>query len=399
VLDLTERRQAEAEHAAREAAEAANRAKSEFLANMSHELRTPLNAILGLSELMSYDRELAKRHGDQLNTIHQSGEHLLSLIDDVLDLARIEAGKIEQRPAIFSLPAFLSAIDGIMRVRAQQRNLRFVYEHDGVLPSAVVADERHLRQTLINLLGNAVKFTDRGRVTFRVSVVDRSDAAVRLRFEVQDTGIGIAPDQLEAVFRPFEQVGDIRQRRGGAGLGLAISQQLVRMMGSEIQVASEPGRGTTFWFELELPTAEQPTPRGEQSLPTGYEGARRTVLVADDVAPNRALLVEFLSAMGFQTAEAVNGVEALAQAERVEPDLILIDSVMPVMDGVTATQRLRALPAFQQTPIISISASTFATDKERCLAAGATAFLSKPVRIRELLDTIGRLMDLKWTYP
>jgi PAS domain S-box-containing protein len=398
VLDLTERRQAESERAAREAAEAANRAKSEFLANMSHELRTPLNAVLGLAELLQHDKGLSARQVELLGVIHQGGEHLLSLIEDILDLARIEAGKLELRPEAIELPTFLAGVADMMRVRAEQKDLVFVYEPDAELPPAVSADTKHLRQTLINLLGNAVKFTDEGQVRFGVSVLARDEGTVRLRFEVDDTGIGIAPEHLETMFRPFEQVDAAHRRRGGVGLGLAISRQLVRQMGSEIEVVSDSGLGSQFWFDLQLPLASKPAAKSAKPMPTGYEGTPRTVLIADDAEQNRALLAEALRGMGFEIAEAVNGADAIEQAQRVTPDLILIDSVMPVMDGVDAIRRLRSLPQFGRTPIISISARTFSADRDRCLEAGATAFVPKPIRVRDLVGTIGKLMDLTWKY-
>jgi signal transduction histidine kinase len=387
------------EHEKRLAAEAANRAKSEFLANMSHELRTPLNAVLGLAELLQHDKGLSSRQSQLLGVIHQSGEHLLALIEDILDLARIDAGKLVLQPEVIALPAFLGGVNDMISIRAQQKGLAYVYAPDEPLPAAVLADAKHLRQTLINLLGNAVKFTDRGEVRFHVrAAASGTQHMARLHFEVQDTGIGIEAKHLEVMFRPFEQVGEAQDRRGGVGLGLAISRQLVRQMGGEVRVESEPGRGTRFWFELELPLAAQPASKPAQPLPTGYEGTRRKVLIADDAEQNRALLSDALRGMGFEIAEAVNGAEALVQAQRMAPDLILIDSRMPVMGGVDAIRHLRALQAFSRTPIVSISASIFETDRETCLAAGANAFVPKPVRVADLVRAIGGLMGLTWKY-
>jgi PAS domain S-box-containing protein len=398
VLDLSEQKQAAAEHQARLAAEAANRAKSEFLANMSHELRTPLNAVLGLSELLQRSPGLNARQVELLGVIQQSGEHLLVLIEDILKLVSIEAGKLELQAERVELTECLDTVAAMMRVRAQQKKLDFVWERDPRLPTTVRADGKHLRQTLINLLGNAVKFTDRGQVAFRARLVHHGADAARVRFEVQDTGIGIAPAHQEAIFRPFEQVGDA-QRRGGVGLGLAISRQLVRKMGGEIQVASEFGRGTLFSFELELPVVQTSSaPPASRRLPTGYEGARRKALVVDDIEQNRTLLREVLGSLGFDTAEAVDGADALAKAQQFEPDLILMDSVMPVMDGSAAIRRLRALPAFRQTPIISVSASILPDDRQSCIDAGANAFLSKPIRVPELIGTISSVMDLTWKF-
>jgi CheY-like chemotaxis protein/nitrogen-specific signal transduction histidine kinase len=398
VLDLSEQKRAAVEHQARVAAETANRAKSEFLANMSHELRTPLNAVLGLAELLQHDKDASARQVKLLDVIHRSGKHLLALIEDILDLARIEAGKLVLRPEVIDLPALLLEVADMIHVRAQQKALAFVYEPDARLPPAVLADSKHLRQTLINLLGNAVKFTDQGRITFRAQVATIDEHTVRLRFDVEDSGVGIDARHLETIFRPFEQVGDPQRQRGGVGLGLAISLQLVRLMGGEIRVESDPGRGSRFWFDVEMPLARRPGAPVERPLPAGYDGPQRRVLIADDAEHNRTLLAELLRGIGFEIAEAANGAEALAQARRTTPDLILIDSVMPVMGGLDAIRQLRAQPQFERTPIISISASFLATDREKTLAAGANAFVSKPIALSELVDAIGGLMGLTWRY-
>lgn len=240
---------------AKERADIANRAKSTFLTNMSHELRTPLNAILGYAQILSRNKQLSERQQASLNTIQKSGEHLLHLITDLLDLARIEAGKFDLEERTFSLPAFLQVIGDIIRIKAEQKNLVFRIELPPNLP-CVRADEKRLRQVLLNLLGNAVKFTDHGSISLRVRELARDEAEVTLQFEVQDIGIGMSIDQLGAIFKPFEQVGDAQRRHGGSGLGLSISQELVRLMGSDIHVHSEPGKGSRFWFDLTVPLAD-----------------------------------------------------------------------------------------------------------------------------------------------
>ncbi len=391
-------------------AEVANRAKSAFLAAMSHELRTPLNAILGYAQLLRRDKSLGPQQLAGMATIQQSGQHLLALINDVLDLSRVEAGKMDlhNRPA--QLRELLTVVADIMRVRAEKKYLGFELELAESLPEAVSVDETRLRQVLLNLLGNALKFTDRGVVRLRVAPTPTdvpamgtgpaiSGAAPRLRFEVIDQGVGIAPDQVEAIFRPFEQVGEHTRRAGGTGLGLAISRQLVRLMGGELEVASRLGQGSRFWFDVPLATAELPqaeVPRSEMA--TGYLGPRKCVLVVDDVAANRALLLDLLGALDFQMQEADNGATALARADAAPPDLVLLDMVMPGMSGIDVTRHLRAMPATARVPIVMVSASATLEDEERSLAVGANAFLIKPIDEHELLREIGNCLQLEWTH-
>ncbi|WP_218568967.1 ATP-binding protein [Pseudomonas sp. 2FE] len=383
---------------AKNTAEAANRAKSAFLAAMSHELRTPLNAVLGYAQILLRDRRLSERQALGLSTIQSSGQHLLMLINDILDLSKVEAGKLELSPGPVQLSDFLEVIADIIRVRAEQKSLRFQLEAAAELPAVLTADEKRLRQVLLNLLSNAVKFTDRGQVTLRVTQQGRSNGEVSLRFEVVDSGVGIAPDQLGAIFQPFEQVGELSRRAGGTGLGLAISRQLVRMMDSDIQVESGPGQGSKFCFELRLPVAEALRPSQAQHAVTGYDGPRRTVLVVDDVVANRALAMDLLGMLGFAVLEAENGEVALRLAEASVPDLILMDMVMPVLDGLETTRRARVLPALQAVPILIVSASATADDQADALAAGANAFVAKPIDQQKLLQEIGSLLHLSWRY-
>ena len=384
---------------ARDRAEVANRAKSEFLANMSHELRTPLNAILGYAQILKRERALTERQSLGLNTIEQSGHHLLTLINDVLDLSRIEAGRLDLYPAMVNLPGFLRVVADIIRVKAEQKDLLFTFESGPELPRAVSVDEKRLRQVLLNLLGNAVKFTDRGMVNLRVSSESAGPGTARLRFEIRDTGIGIAAQDTARLFQPFEQVSDPRRRVGGTGLGLAISRELVRSMGGDIEVRSTPGAGSAFSFELSVPVVdfEVATPARERTI-TGYRGARKKVLVVDDMPANRALVVDFLKSLDFTLHEAGDGRAGLEQARATQPDLILMDNVMPVMNGLEATRRLRDDPAFRSVPIIAISASASQADRERSLAVGVDAFLHKPIDFGELLMNMGTLLRLNWTY-
>lgn len=394
--DISERKAAEAarESALAEAVRLA-RVRSEFLAQMSHELRTPLNGILGYAQILQRDKTLGERQLAGLTVIRQSGEHLLTLINDILDFAKVEAGKLELTPTDIPLPQFLRVIANIIKVKAEQKDLIFVVETAPDLPKGIQTDEKRLRQVLLNLLANAVKFTDRGQVTLRV----RSMSPTRLRFEIQDTGIGIGPDQLRTLFQPFKQASDPAHREGGTGLGLAISRQLVRMMGDDIHVESQPGQGSLFWFELEAPVVAPgwvpPAPAG---VVNGYAGARKRVLIVDDLAENRAVAMAMLGQLGFETNLATNGREAVEKTRALHPDLILMDIVMPEMGGIEATRLLRRLEDCKDVPIIAVSASASDHDATECLKAGMDAFLPKPIVMARLLEKVGPLLKLTWTY-
>ena len=380
---------------ARRTAEAANRAKSEFLANMSHELRTPLNGILGYAQVLGRDRTLSERQRDGLGVIQRSGEHLLALINDILDIAKIEAGKMPFDIVAVSLPGLLGDVEEIIRVKAEQKQLVFVCDAARDMPNAVRADERRLRQVLLNLLANAVKFTDSGTVSLRVAPLPDG----RIRFTVEDTGIGIGDMQHELIFEPFEQTGAEQRHRGGAGLGLGISRQLMRSMGSDILVESRKGEGSTFWFDLEaVPVPSVSHESHAAWVVTGYAGVRRSVLVIDDVATNRAVAVDMLGQIGFDMIEAASGQEALDKAQVKRPSLILTDIVMHEMDGLETMRRLRLLPDFASVPIIAISASPTGGDERRSLSAGADAFVAKPIHLDTLLTKIAALLSLTWTY-
>jgi signal transduction histidine kinase/CheY-like chemotaxis protein len=398
-------RERKAAEAAREAAlaEAVGlaRQRSHFLAQMSHELRTPLNAIIGYAQLLKRDRHLLNdRQATGLATIHESGQHLLTLINDILDLARVEAGRMVLYPAAAHLGTFLQVVVDIMRVKAEEKGLAFEYALAPDVPAAVTIDETRLRQVLLNLLGNAVKFTDRGTVSLRVARVPAAsgdDACVRLRFEVADTGIGMSAHQLGRLFRPFEQVADVPRRAGGTGLGLAISQQLVRLMGGTIGVASEPDEGSTFWFEFAAPVATgSPASAPSQRTIVGYEGERKRLLIVDDVPQNRAMLVDLLQAVGFVVAAAENGLECLALLDSFKPDLIVMDVMMPVIDGNETTRRIRQMPAWSRVPVIAVTAGASPEDEARCREAGADAFVPKPVEHDVLLRAIGTQLGLAW---
>lgn len=385
---------------AKEDAEAASRAKSEFLANMSHELRTPLNGIIGYAQLLQRDPELSQRHQRSVEVIGTSGEHLLMLINDILDLSKIEAGKLGVDAETFELDSVLRNICDLGRIRARERGLEFHFETLGPLPASVHGDERRLRQILLNLLGNAIKFTDRGRVCLRVGYED-TDQGMRLRFQVEDTGIGIPADKLEEIFAPFSQGGAPGKLHEGTGLGLAISRRLAHLMGGELHVASREGEGSRFWLSIELPEVCPMTDahvRARAPIVRGYAGPRRRLLAVDDRRENRGLLRAMLEPLGFEVCEAVDGASALEAVAIQTPDAILMDLVMPGMDGVEAIRRLRSNPASRELPIIALSASVFEHSRRDSLAAGSDAFLPKPVRIESLVEILGQTLGLSWNY-
>ncbi|GBG14144.1 histidine kinase [Novimethylophilus kurashikiensis] len=374
-------------------AERLARLRSDFLAKMSHELRTPLNGILGYAQILLRDKNLTESQTTGLNIILKSGEHLLTLINDILDLAKIDANKLELYPNDIFFDKFLQVLSEMVGIKAAQKKLDFVCETSPDLPRMIHADERRLRQVLLNLLDNAIKFTDRGRVLLRVGHTTEG----RLRFEVEDTGRGIAEEGQRTIFLPFEQAGEARQRMGGTGLGLAISQQFVRLMGGEIQVESRLGEGSRFSFEIAVPEeGTMPVTGVSRQVVTGYKGERKTILVVDDLAENRKLIRDMLIPLGFGIVEAENGVDALKQAEAVRPPIILMDVLMPEMDGLEATRRLRQMPGMQDVAVIAISASVSSSDEKKCFEAGMNAFLAKPVIIDQLLAQMGALLNIEW---
>ncbi|HEY9611733.1 ATP-binding protein, partial [Allocoleopsis sp.] len=380
---------------AEEAAEAANHAKSEFLANMSHELRTPLNGILGYTQIFKKYKDLTEQQKNGVGIIHQCGEHLLTLINDILDLSKIEARKLELYPKEFNFLEFINGIYEICRIRAEQKGIELIYETLSPLPQAIRADEKRLRQVLINLLGNAVKFTEKGSVTFKVGYQEE-----KLRFQVEDTGIGIAQQQLEEIFLPFQQVGEESRKTEGTGLGLAISRQLVELMNASINVKSTLGQGSIFWLDLDLPEV-----RLQNNLVNNWErniiafkGEKRKILVVDDKWMNRSVLVNILEPLGFEVLEVSNGLDALNKVHEFKPDVIFMDLVMPVMDGFEATRRIRTLPEFKDVVVIAISASVFNFDRQQSQEVGCDDFLPKPIREAELLEKLRLHLGLEWIY-
>jgi signal transduction histidine kinase/DNA-binding NarL/FixJ family response regulator len=388
------------------AADTANHAKSEFLANMSHELRTPLNGILGCAQILLRSPALPKQELYHVNIIEQCGSHLLTLINDILDLSKIEAKKLELYPDDVHFPSFLQGIVEICHIRAKQKGILFVYKPGINLPTGIHVDVKRLRQVLLNLLGNAIKFTDEGQVTFNIEVIDRAPNDVqiikhRLRFTVEDTGIGITPVELSQIFLPFEQVGEKKRQAEGTGLGLAITRQLVQMMGSDIHVHSQIGQGSSFLFELEIPEA---TDSVQSAIATsekqiiGFEGGPYTILMVDDRWENRTVITNLLQPLGFNVVEASNGKEGLEKAIALKPNLIVTDLLMPEMDGFELIKHLRHTPEIQDVLIIVSSASVFEADRNRSLQAGGNAFLSKPIQVDELLHQLEQYLNLVWIY-
>ncbi|MGE8498739.1 MAG: ATP-binding protein [Pseudomonas sp.] len=380
----------EALQKAKESSEAANAAKSRYVTGLSHELRTPLNSILGYTQILQRDAGMPGQHQDALATIFRSGSHLLSLIDGLLDVAKIEAGKLHLELSEIPFPEFVHQLERMFTPQAEEKGLRFRLETLGRMPAVVRGDVKRVRQILINLLGNAVRFTDSGEVSLRVSYL-RETAS----FEIIDTGIGIDPEQIERIFQPFER-GDLMRQDNGVGLGLTITRMLTSLMGGDISVSSVPGQGTRFRVRLFLSEVRVPQAvvHVEHDI-IGYHGPRRLILVVDDHVEHRRVLAGMLEPLGFEIAQAANGQEAIRQVALLAPDLILMDLSMPQMDG-WETSRLIRRNALSQAPIIVISANAFADDRERSVAAACNDYLAKPVHTPELLERIHKQLDLQW---
>jgi signal transduction histidine kinase/FixJ family two-component response regulator len=382
------------------ASDVANQAKSEFLANMSHELRTPLNGILGYAQILSRSKTWGEKEQRGIQIIHQCGSHLLTLINDILDLAKIEARKLELAPQAIHAPSFLQSVVEICRIRAEQKGIEFHYKPDDNLPAGIVVDEKRLRQVLLNLLGNAIKFTDRGSVTFKVEQVAVDDKIAKLRFTVTDTGIGIAPEDLNKLFQAFEQVGDRQRQSEGTGLGLTISQQIVQLMGGKIQVKSQPGVGSDFFFDVTVLLATNWSQQQTAAIGNiiGYEGTQRCILIVDDRWENRAVLVNLLEPLGFIITEAEHGQAGLEQLYQSLPDVVITDLVMPVMDGFTLLRQIRNSEPLRSLKVIVSSASVAQADRQMSLDAGGDDFLEKPVQMRDLLEALKTHLELTWKF-
>ncbi|MBE9069996.1 CHASE2 domain-containing protein [Leptolyngbya cf. ectocarpi LEGE 11479] len=403
---------------AKQVADSANQAKSEFLANMSHELRTPLNGILGYAQILQNSRTLSDEEHSRVSIIYQCGNHLLTLINDVLDLAKIEARKLELFPKETYLEPFLLSVAEICEIRARSKKLTFNLDFDQSLPHRVMIDDKRFRQVLINLLGNGIKFTDQGAVTLSVKRLQRGSfvtcqaeerterpeaLSCWLRISVADTGIGMTSDQLHEIFQPFEQVVNSQHQLEGTGLGLSISQKIVRLMDSHLQVNSCPGEGSVFWMDVEMPVLDydpQPPKPGQAPDKTivGIKGKSPSILVVDDSQKDSLLLFDFLTSIGFRTQIAENGTTGLKIAQAQQPDLVITDLVMSHLNGIEFIQQLRRIPELETIPIIVISANVLEASRHQSLAAGAHAFLPKPIDFKALVQQLQTHLGLEWLH-
>ena len=379
--------------AAKEAAETSSRVKSQFLANMSHEIRTPMNGVLGMIELL-LTTELTPRQRHYAETVQRSGETLLDVINEILDFSRIEAGRLEIEAVEFDCRQAVDDVVNLLSERASRKGLVLMHRTERNVPRAVIGDPSRVKQILTNLVGNAIKFTEHGEVRVTLSVAEREGDTCVLRFEVKDTGIGIAPEALNHIFDAFSQADGVqRHRYGGTGLGLTIARQLAQMMGGTIGVDSMPNRGSTFWFTIRVPAlagaGSTEAANADDPVPSSFRGR---VLLAEDNMVNRELAVAMLEAAGVEVVVASDGREALQALAEGGIDVVLMDCQMPEMDGFAATRAIRAGEAGcdPRVPIVALTANAMEGDRERCLECGMDDYLSKPFKAPQLYAILAR---------
>ena len=384
-----------------EKAETANKAKSVFLANMSHEIRTPLNAIIGFSQLMDRDPLSTEVQKEYIGSIINAGEHLLMLLNDILELSKVEAGRVSINPTNINLHTLLEDMQVIFKEQTQSKHLQFILDIAPDLPKFIIIDENKLRQIFINLISNAIKFTDEGGIALRARIDKINTAKSYLIVEVQDSGQGISEEELKSLFKHFVQTSTGINKGSGTGLGLALSRELAILMGGNISVTSEVGKGSIFTFKVEIVESDsdkvkEPNPKQIISFEKGQKVYR--VLVVDDKVENLKVVVKFLSMVGFETKEAVNGVDAIEKFEEWEPDLILMDMRMPVMDGYEATRLIKLTDKGKDTPIIAVTASSFEDEQKRIDLLNLQGHIRKPFRKNELYTCIGKVLGINYIY-
>lgn len=391
-------------------ADAANRSKSEFLASMSHELRTPLNAILGFSQVIRQDRSLLATHQKDLNIINQAGEHLLALIDDILEVSKIEAGQISLTKSSFNIRQLLHSLEQMLQLKAASKGLQLIFEYDTHLPESVITDEGKLRQVLLNLVGNAIKFTPEGRVVLRVGIIDPQPSPTQeliLHFEIEDTGSGIAPEEIHLLFQPFGQTETGRKSQQGTGLGLTISQKYIQLMGGKITVASLLNQGSIFTFNIIVGLAQEQlrssTQPHYQITGLAPHQPEYRILIVDDVAESRLLLHKILSPIGFSLREADNGADAVELWKQWRPHLILMDMRMPIMDGYEATRQIRREEKQRalsdcppKTVIFALTASSFDEQRKIMISEGCDDLVRKPFQVNILLEKISEYLGVNY---
>ena len=400
--NITEQKKSEeALKKAKAEAEAANKSKRTFLANMSHEIRTPLNAIIGFSQLLKHEKLFTDSQNEYVTTINRAGEHLLKLINDILELSKIEAGRVELKPTYFDLHALLKDMQMMFKLRAQSKQLQFIFETSAIIPHQIFADDVKLRQIFINLIGNAIKFTNNGGVTVRSRINKGIDNICHLIVEIADSGPGIPENELGKLFMQFEQASAGIKKAEGTGLGLALSRQLANLMGGEISVKSTVGKGSVFTIDVEIKVLDSEV-RGASNAKhvIGIDKPKDTyrVLVVDDKEENRQVIVNFLQLVGFRTNEAINGEDAISKFEQWNPHLILMDIRMPVMDGYEAIRKIKATEKGKQTPVIAVTSSAIDDEKNKTFALEIQGWVRKPFHENELFASIGKALGIEYIY-